>query len=274
MQLSIITINYNNLIGLRKTAESVISQSYHDYEWIVIDGGSKDGSKDYIEKHKNSISFWCSEQDKGIYNAMNKGIEKACGQYILFLNSGDVLYNEDTLRNIFYSSKYSAIDYSDADILYGDAFLNYAKHSRRWVYDDVLTLKKLYKYSINHQSAFIRTSLLKEQGYDESYKIAADWKRFTEWLIEGRRFKHLPIIVSCYDTNGISTRNVDLAHKERDRFFAEFYPQEVIDVLKDWVTFQNKPCLETRQFCNENKLFKRLIRSNLHFITWLKKIIN
>ena len=94
MKLSIITINYNNRDGLQKTIESVVSQSFKDFEWIVIDGGSNDGSRELIERYAESISYWVSEPDKGIYNAMNKGIKASNGDYLLFLNSGDSLCDE------------------------------------------------------------------------------------------------------------------------------------------------------------------------------------
>ena len=102
MKLSIITINFNNKDGLKRTIESVISQKFQEFEWIIIDGGSSDGSKLLIEEvarnNKKLVSYWCSEPDGGIYPAMNKGIDKAKGEYILFLNSGDTLHNKNVLQ--------------------------------------------------------------------------------------------------------------------------------------------------------------------------------
>ena len=92
-QISIITINYNNASGLEKTIRSVVEQIYNEYEYIIIDGASSDKSKEVIQEYQRYIDFWCSEKDSGIYNAMNKGIQKASGEYLLFLNSGDVLNN-------------------------------------------------------------------------------------------------------------------------------------------------------------------------------------
>lgn len=92
-QISIITINYNNASGLEKTIRSVVEQTYNEYEYIIIDGASSDKSKEVIQEYQRYIDFWCSEKDSGIYNAMNKGIQKASGEYLLFLNSGDVLNN-------------------------------------------------------------------------------------------------------------------------------------------------------------------------------------
>lgn len=114
-QISIITINYNNASGLRKTIKSVIEQTHNDYEYIIIDGASNDSSKDIIQEHQQYIHYWCSEKDTGIYNAMNKGIQKASGEYLLFLNSGDALNDSMVLSDI---QKLL----SGEDIIYGDLF--------------------------------------------------------------------------------------------------------------------------------------------------------
>lgn len=112
MKLSIITVNLNNLEGLKKTYESVVSQTFTDYEWLVIDGGSTDGSREFIEQHQDKFVYWCSEPDKGIYNAMNKGIMRAKGEYLNFMNSGDCFACEETLLGVFGKLR-------TADILYG-----------------------------------------------------------------------------------------------------------------------------------------------------------
>lgn len=114
MKLSIITINYNNQDGLQKTIDSIVSQSFKDYEWIVIDGGSNDSSREVLERYCDHFTYWCSEPDRGIYNAINKGLEYATGEYIQFLNSGDWLYSKDVLEKAF-----SIIDGKN-DIYYGD----------------------------------------------------------------------------------------------------------------------------------------------------------
>ena len=101
MTLSIITINYNNAAGLEKTIKSVISQTCKRYEFIIIDGGSKDGSKDIIEKYQDQITYWVSEPDNGIYNAMNKGVKVAKGEYCIFMNSGDIFVDNDVIRDVF-----------------------------------------------------------------------------------------------------------------------------------------------------------------------------
>ena len=112
LKLSIITVNLNTLEGLKRTYESIVSQTFKNYESLVIDGGSTDGSKEFIEQHQDKFSYWCSEPDKGIYNAMNKGIVRAKGEYLNFMNSGDCFASENTLTEVFCTPQ-------TADILYG-----------------------------------------------------------------------------------------------------------------------------------------------------------
>jgi glycosyltransferase involved in cell wall biosynthesis len=99
-KVSIITINYNNLEGLKSTRDSIVCQTYSNYEWIVIDGGSNDGAKDYLTEHTSEISYWCSEKDSGVYNAQNKGLMKASGDYLIFMNSGDTFHSPSVLKDI------------------------------------------------------------------------------------------------------------------------------------------------------------------------------
>lgn len=267
MRLTIITINYNDLEGLTKTTRSLVMQSLQDYEWIVIDGGSTDGSKEYLESLERQPDYWCSEPDGGVYPAMNKGIAKASGEYILFMNAGDTFHADSTLEHAM------QYDFTE-DVVYGDACFLFKKKQGIRVYDETMTLKRLYDYSINHQSTFIKTSLLKEKGYDVNYKIVADAKRFVEMFIEGCSFRHLPMIISDYDTTGVSSTNEEAVCKERERFFKELLPDYTIDVLKDWLRYQNKPCRQTAVYCSESKFFKKLIRANLHFVTWMNGFLH
>ena len=143
MKLSIITINLNNRDGLQKTIDSVVSQTFRDFEWIVIDGGSTDGSKELIEQYADHFSYWVSEPDKGIYNAMNKGIKVAKGEYLQFLNSGDWLVDEKALERCFWHE-------SKADIAYGDLWFCNGEEKERYKYPNKLTLKYLYDFSLGH----------------------------------------------------------------------------------------------------------------------------
>ena len=157
--LSIITINLNNADGLERTIESVLNQTYNDYEYIIIDGASNDKSVEIIKKYSHRVTHWISEKDSGIYNAMNKGIKLANGKYCQFLNSGDLLFDNNTLSNIFKSSH-------NDDIIYGNIMFNYmngitllAKMPR------VITLKNMIRSTIWHPGSFIKRSLFNNTGF-------------------------------------------------------------------------------------------------------------
>ena len=207
MILSIITINLNNRDGLQKTIDSVLSQTWTDFEWIIIDGGSTDGSRELIEQYQEHFTYWCSEPDKGVYNAMNKGIAKAKGTYLNFMNSGDTFYDYDTLEKVFNISR-------KADILYGDWMQIFKNYSRMRHFPSPVDIFGLWGQNICHQATFIKSSVLKEKGYDESLKIYADWKRWIELAICGASFEALDFPVCKYDMTGISSTDSSLISKE------------------------------------------------------------
>ena len=216
MKLSIITINYNNREGLRKTIESVVNQTCQDFEYIVIDGGSTDGSAEVIKEYSDKIDYWVSEPDKGIYNAMNKGIKKALGEYCIFMNSGDYFYSPDTIETVF--SKQVT-----TDIICGNTHTNKLK-----VPPQEITLDYLFNNSICHQCAFIRTSLMKKYEYDENYKIVADRKFFIQALIlDNCSYQAVNVDVVNYDINGFSATNPVLSRLEYDKVLEELIPQRI-----------------------------------------------
>src|SRR6476620_8472507 len=131
-KISIITINYNDKEGLKKTIESVISQTFKDFEFLVIDGNSSDGGKDVLEQYKAHIDYCVSEPDTGVYNAMNKGIRAATGDFVLFLNSGDLLYKNDILGRVN-----ASID-NEYGIYYGDVIVQKPSSRRHKKYPKVL----------------------------------------------------------------------------------------------------------------------------------------
>jgi len=203
MKLSIITVNLNNKDGLQKTIDSVISQTFKDFEWIVIDGGSVDGSKELIEKYSDQISYWVSEPDKGIYNAMNKGIKQAKGEYVLFLNSGDYLFSTDVLQKIFSFN-------NSSDIIYGYVAREIdgtVQNLTGFLSKDDISLIDLYYQTIPHQGSFFKTSLFERFGlYNENLKIVADREFYIKTIIYGNiSVKFLPITVSYFDDGGISS---------------------------------------------------------------------
>ena len=222
MKLSIITVNLNNRDGLRKTIDSVVSQTFKDFEWIVIDGGSTDGSRELIEQYADHFAYWVSEPDKGIYNAMNKGIKVAKGEYLQFLNSGDILYSPTIIDDVFSIG-------STRDILYGDILIiNDDGHTDLITYSDRLSIKQLLNHSICHQSSFIKRELLRKEPYDENLQIVSDWKFFLRKALEGIKFEHIPLIVSVFDTEGISSTKPTLLSREREMVLASEVPDCII----------------------------------------------
>lgn len=240
MKLSIITINYNNKAGLEKTIESVMSQTWRSltpspspegegspWEWIIIDGGSTDGSKEVIEelsKNPNSnISYWCSEPDKGIYNAMNKGIAKAKGEYLQFLNSGDCLLDKNVINDFF------LLDFEE-DIISGNIAVDGSIENGRQVPDEIeIDFEYMKEKTILHPSSFIRKDLFSKCGYyDENYRIVSDWKFFLIALIQYNcSYRKWYRYVADFSTGGISESKemFDIQMKERSDVLNSFLPR-------------------------------------------------
>ena len=231
MKLSVITINYNNKEGLLKTLESVVNQSWREFEYIVIDGGSTDGSVDVIKEFADRIDYWISESDKGIYHAMNKGIDVAQGEYCIFINSGDCLYCDETLE-------LASVKLDGTDIITGTLMTDSGQMSPS---PSKITLPYLYKdkNSLSHPASFIRTVLLKKYHYDENLRIVSDWKFFVQVLImDGGTYKSISQIISIFDCTGISSNNVELLLRERHYVLENAFPKKVysyfIDTNKDF----------------------------------------
>lgn len=224
MRLSIITINYNNKLGLLHTMTSVIGQSRKEFEWIVIDGGSTDGSRELIEQNARHIAYWCSEKDGGIYNAMNKGIRKASGDYCLFLNSGDCLADSNIVDQVFNHEL-------DKDIVFGYMLDSFAKKSLMDLKTDNLSLVDLLQKSLPHPASFIKRELFAKIGmYDETYKIVSDWKFFLQAIvIENVSLKYIPLAISIFDTSGISSQIK--RSKEYQMVLEDLFPPRILKDL-------------------------------------------
>lgn len=225
MKLSIITVNLNNRDGLLKTIDSVVSQTFRDFEWIVIDGGSTDGSKELIEQYADHFAYWVSEPDKGIYNAMNKGIRVAKGDYLQFLNSGDWLCSDNTLQNVFDCS------FTD-DVLFGSCIVHDpgAGIYEHGPTDNNFTAFQLLSKSLPHQASFIKKKLFDRYGlYDESFKICADMKFFYDVIVNHNvSVGHLPFAVAHFDGAGISNQQLNTVKEETERIAHEFLPFRVV----------------------------------------------
>lgn len=231
--LSIITINRNNANGLDKTIQSVINQSYEDFEYIVIDGNSTDHSIDIIKKYNSNINYWVSETDKGIYNAMNKGIAKTNGNYVLFLNSGDYLVNNDVLKSVFEKQQTADIIYGNMQIDWGNGKITSGKMP------DKITFKQMYIDTLWHPVSFIKKTLFDKYGlYNETYKVVADYDFFFKVIIINNvTTYHINVDIAMYNLNGLSSlpENKALEQAERRKVIESYLPQSIIDFAIDTI---------------------------------------
>lgn len=253
MKLSIITINRNNAEGLRKTMESVFSQTYKDFEYIIVDGASTDGSVDVIRAYAlqaEGLDFkWISEPDTGIYDAMNKGCKIAHGEYTLMLNSGDYLVNNHVLEQV-------VPELHDDDIIQGNElyikggilYRDKGYGRSELLFDDVLD------GYFHHQTTFIRKSLLEDmEFYDDSYKKGADTYFFIKALgLHNASFRYIDVDVSHFDLNGIASGKdpkwIEIGQKEDKRFYEENIPYRLAEFY--------------REANNTFRVYKSLKRSN------------
>ena len=260
MKLSIITINYNNAEGLRKTLASVASQTYPNIEHIIVDGASTDGSVEVIREYENQLNIthstihllWSSEPDNGIYDAMNKGIKMTTGDYCQFLNSGDVLINanctkqmiealekaNNSLPNSLIISSPNHLD-NRLSVIYGN--MKKVMPDGTILHDscnggNAVTLNMFYRGCLNHSPAYIRRDLFDKYGlYDETLRICSDWKFYLQSLVLGdESVEYANIDMTLFDMTGISETNKDLLNSERNRLLQELIPA---GILKDYDEF-------------------------------------
>ena len=258
-KLSIITINYNHLDGLRRTFESVKAQTWKDFEWIIVDGGSEDGSRGFIEENASHFTFWCSEKDSGVYNAQNKGLRHASGEYLVFLNSGDSFASSSTLQIVFGNQE------RHADILFGYMMRQSLcglpnnwpsmKYSIFW--------EDFYFDTLPHQSSYIKRSLFERYGgYDEDYQRLADWKWFFNVIINhNASVEFMPYKLSIYEGDGISedSNSKEEIRRLKEELFPAYIKEEDLMTIKDVRAIWNYPL---------TRLAYRIIRRLAHTYRW------
>ena len=225
MKYTIITVNFNNKEGLRKTIESVIHQTFRDFEFIIIDGGSTDGSVDVLKEYDSHIDFWVSEPDGGIYQGMNKGIKKATGEYLNFMNSGDCFYSSDVLNRV------ESYQY-DTDFIVGkDYHYNTKTHQGHTsIQPPRTTMIHFFVATLDHQSSFIKRELFNNSLYDENHKLVSDWIFFTEKIVkEGKRVQFIPDIICRREEGGLSEQQREKNRKEIKDYLYQFLPYGVYE---------------------------------------------
>lgn len=234
-KVSVITIGRNNREGYARTLDSVASQTDADFEFIVIDGASTDGSVDLLRQYAPYITHLVSEPDRGIYNAMNKGIALARGEYCNFMNSGDVFHAPDVLSRVIPHLQ-------GKDFYIGDQ-LDVNGKSRIWAAPCEVRAFALVNKSLSHQSAFIRTALLKKRPYCENYKLVSDWEQMVyELLICDATYERLDFIVADFDRSGISSapEYQSLLHEEMQKVIDSYFSKRMADSLIMTSPFQRK----------------------------------
>lgn len=238
MKLSIITINYNNKAGLERTIQSIKTQEMKPFEYIIIDGGSTDGSVDVIKEHETSVTRWISESDRGIYHAMNKGVQIATGEYILFINSGDALYNSSTITCL-----------SGVLATQRSSYLILAGHTAQYRNDKLYSLHPavpnpdlfyMLTYTMPHQSTVTSRALLLKYPFDEKMRISADRKFFFQALIlhhtnleqaeasTAVQYQYLDFYIAKYELGGISDVATNLRDKEWQDYISSVFPPKVL----------------------------------------------
>lgn len=258
MKLSIITINYNDSKGLEKTLDSIILHKTDDIELIVIDGGSSDTSLDVILHHKENIDYYISEKDKGIYNAMNKGIERANGSYLLFVNSGDSLLPSTNFKLILDNT-------NDMDIVYYNLEIIDKEHKYIKYYPNKLDFKHFIEDALPHPATLIKRELFIDNGsYREDLKIISDWAFFMECiLLHGCTYTHVDNHFSSFVLGGISSQPQSLAlvQKEKDRYIEEKF-SDYVSLYQEWK--ENKTELYKLKTSISVRFLKRI-----GFLKWL-----
>ncbi|WP_455971693.1 glycosyltransferase family 2 protein [Bacteroides congonensis] len=263
-QISIITINYNNKKGLARTLNSVYSQNYTNYEHIIIDANSSDGSKETIEEYRkksNNLTYWVSEPDNGIYNGMNKGIIHAKGEYLILLNSGDFL--ENGILDKIHTSL------TGEDLIYGNLnFISPTGEKRLQVFPSPpFNITELISPSfyLPHPATFIKGKLLKKLLYTEQYKIVSDWEFWLKAIIfEQCSMKHINICITNFYEGGISA-NIPVIMKEREKVLANLFPPLIFKGLQELAIAQNSLLYNSLQQTIDNKKLQLKLKKVIHY---------
>ena len=220
-KLSIITVCFN-APNLRQTCDSIIQQTFQDFEWLVIDGGSNKKTLDIFENYRDRIDYFVSEKDNGIYNAMNKGIAKATGEYLLFLNAGDSFYSKYALERFMDEGL-------DADIIYAN--IQSYSCGVAIIQPDVLDTEFWLKSTLPHQATLIKADLFKLCGpYNETYKVISDYEKWLQCIyVNNCTYKHINFMSSVFDCTGTSCRtNYD---DERMEIIIKYIGKNKIDAI-------------------------------------------
>lgn len=277
MKLSIITINYNNADGLRKTLASVASQTYLDFEHVIVDAGSTDGSVDILKDYARAYNYtivWSSEPDGGVYAGMNKGVKRATGEYVFILNSGDALAAPNVVERMCNELMSEGVnELRGVDILIGNIIHAYPGGKRtvesgKWKVESGkpqpmdVSMLTFYSGTVPHDAAFVRLDLFEKYGYfDETMKICADWKLYLDMIaLGGVQPWYVDIDVVLFDMTGVSNTQNERRLVERRAYLEQVLPAAV---LKDYDAY-SRPIRQ----------YERLKKHHLWgFVTFLERVL-
>lgn len=223
---SIVTVVYNGEKCIEATINSCVQQSFDSKEYIIIDGLSNDGTIDIIDKYRGNINVFVSEPDGGIYHAMNKAISLAKGEYLIFMNCGDVFYDKEVLSNVNTFLKSSD---ESPDVLYGDTIFRYKSYSLKTPAGPLASIEREMVFC--HQSAFVRTELLKEYRFDLNYKHSADYELLLRYFRLGYKFKHIELFISVFDQEGGNSLD-NFIDSTKERFHIQNPVKKISKLLK------------------------------------------
>ena len=214
-KISVVTVTYNSVEVVLDTLASVINQTYPNVEYIVIDGSSSDGTQEVVCTYLNKLAYYVSESDNGPYDAMNKGIDVATGDWIIFINSGDYFVDDNIISKVFDRAIGQNIDF-----VYGDYIWKGVKHEKRIASRPLNGMWQ--RISFSHQSLFSRTKLMKEKKFDLRYKIASDYNFYFSCYMEGCRFLKVDMPISIFRAGGLSDINFFRRTYERWRVVTRY----------------------------------------------------
>ncbi|WP_168927785.1 glycosyltransferase family 2 protein [Chitinophaga terrae (ex Kim and Jung 2007)] len=244
--MTVITVVYNNASGIERTLLSVLGQTYRNLEYIVMDGGSSDGTLDIIKRYEDRITSWISEPDKGIYDAMNKGSQIASGYYVLFMNSGDEFYNENVLQEI---AQFLTLKQDLPDVVYGDTSVRNGSYATLKKVTSSPSIKNAMPFC--HQSVFVKTALLKKYQFDISYRVIADREMITRMYLDRYTFAYHSTPWSVIEGIGFSNLSRGRYQSEENRMLLRInaigkykaWRRQLLAVFKDWVMRMAPPSL-------------------------------
>lgn len=250
IRISVITVCYNAAAYIEKTLQSVLAQTAEKVEYILVDGQSTDGTMEMIRRYGTRIHQVLSEPDKGIYQAMNKGVKMAHGEWVIFMNAGDVFCSPQTLDEILPYLQ------TDASLVYG----NIQKKDKQGniVIKPAEAPHNAHRMFFCHQALFCRTSLLRRFPFDEQYRLSADFKFVKSMWLQGEKFQQTPVSVALFDTSGVSNTNRSAGLreniaivKELDHFFEKWRCLSKLYFTLYWLLLRNSD----NKYTKNNKNF-------------------